>query len=79
MATLAQKYMDRHAAPGYAIRILPEDVELRGETWFVVAEPDRPDVRYSDFLNRITDASMDMEDGEHLYVLFVPTLPPEDD
>ena len=79
VATLAQKYIDGRASKDYAIRVVPDAVELHGETWYVVAEANRPDAPFSDFVNRITDAALDMEDAEKLYVMIVPTLPPDGD
>ena len=79
IASLAQKYLDRHQPQRYRINVVPDAVVLRGDTWFVVAEPSKPDAPGHDFINRITEASMDLEDQEKLNLFLVPVIPPEDD
>lgn len=79
MAVLAQRYLDRHQPDRYRIRVMPDAIERRGETWFIVAEPDKAAAPTYDFINRITEASIELEDQEKLSVFLVPVMPPEDD
>lgn len=79
IATLAQRYLDKHQPQRYRINVVPDAVVLRGDTWFVVAEPNKADAPGYDFINRITEASMDLEDHEKLNLFLVPVIPPDDD
>lgn len=79
MADLAQRYLDRHQPRGYRINVDRNAVELRGDTWFIVANPDRTSAPGYDFINRITEASMELEEKENIHVFLLPVIPPEDD
>jgi hypothetical protein len=79
IATLAQFYLDRHQPTKYRINVVPDAIVLRGDTWLVVAEPSTADAPGHDFINRITEASMELEDKEKLSLFLVPVIPPEDD
>lgn len=79
MAALAQRYLDRHQPERYRINVVPDAIELRGDTWFIVAEPDRVTAPTYDYINRMTEASMEPERKEKLDVFLVPVMPPEDD
>lgn len=79
MAALAQKYLDRHQSSRYRIVVVPEAIERRGKTWFIVAEPDRAAAPTYDYINRMTEASIEMEHKEKMDVFLVPVIPPEDD
>jgi hypothetical protein len=79
MADLAQRYLDRHQPKEYRIEVNPEAVALRGDTWFIVAEPDRVKAPGYDYINRMTEAAMELEEKEKVHVFLVPVIPPEDD
>src|SRR5437660_741133 len=79
IAALAQRYLDKHQPVRYRINVVPDAVVLRGDTWFVVAEPDKADAPGFDFINRITEATLELEDKEKLHLFVVPVIPPEDD
>lgn len=76
---LAQRYLDRHQSDRYRIAVAFDGIEKRGDTWFIVAEPDKVSAPTYDYINRMTEAAMEMEDREKIAVLMVPVLPPEDD
>ena len=79
IASMAQRYLDRHQPVGYRINVVRDAVVLRGDTWYVVAEPDKANASGYDFISRITEASMELEDKEHVNLFLVPVIPPEDD
>ena len=79
IAAMAQKYLDRHQPSGYRIVVPKNGVELRGHTWLVVVQPDRSDAPTYDYVNRMTEASMELERNEKIDVFLVPGFPPEDD
>ncbi len=79
IADLSEKYMDRHQPTDHRMVVNRDAIEKRGDVWLVVVNPDDEDLfDYNDHA-RAVEASMEMEDNEHIQVLFVPLLPPEDD
>src|SRR5882724_7026647 len=79
IASMAQRYLNRHQPDRYRINVVRDAVVLRGDTWYVVAEPDKANAPGHDFISRITEASMELEDKEKVNLFLVPVIPPEDD
>ena len=79
IADLAERYLEPHQPKGFRLVVDRDSVRLQDDVWTVVVNPDHDDVRSYDYHGRAVEAAMDMEEGEGLWVLFLPMLPPDGD
>lgn len=75
IVAMAQRYLAPHQPADYQMRVLHEGVQKLGDTWYVVVEPSREDVKSYDFNARLAEAAMDLMDAEGVNVLLTTVLP----
>ena len=75
LAALVQRYLEPHQASDYRLNVMADGVRQEDDWWYVVVQPDKSDVRAYDYAARLSEAEQDLQDKEHLNVLFVPVMP----
>jgi hypothetical protein len=66
-------HLEPHQPADYRLKVV--GVRIDGDYYYVVVQPDRDDIRSTDYYNILVDVEDELEKGEHLNVLLVPTLP----
>jgi len=72
---LAQRYLDGHQPRDYKLVARADKVQKENDTWYVQVDPIPEDVSSGDFINRVIDAQMDLQESEGLEVELTNMLP----
>jgi len=73
--TLVQKTLDRHQPDDYGMAVARDGVVRSGDTWYVVVEPSREDVRSYDFSARLAEAAAELWDVKGVKIQLTTVLP----
>jgi hypothetical protein len=74
VADIVQAYLDKHQPADYRLNVNRRGMEFRHDYWYVTVLPDRDAVSMWDYAHHLTQIEDEIESGEGISVLLVPTL-----
>jgi hypothetical protein len=74
VADIVTRHLLPHQPNDYKLAV-SDDIYRSGNWWYVVVQPDRPNIRVYDYNHIVQRVEDEIEDQEHIKVLLVPAMP----
>lgn len=72
---LVEQYIRQRQTPEFQLHVIREGVRHQGDWWYVVVQPDPPDISARTYQDAMEEAEEEMDQREHVNVLLLPNLP----
>ncbi len=72
---LVEQHIRQRQSSEFELNVVREGVRHEGNWWYIVVQPNPPDINARTYQNAMEEAEEDMDQREHVNVLLLPNLP----